>query len=154
MERKQNEWGHHPSFALFKVYALIKVLTSAPEYTRNVTPVCISTCCILRCTLGLLRKFCVLGLRWYCPAGSCGISVAHHKTVWDSSDVNLQLAKAGKLYRKQGSCAHLYQLKNWSIFLLSISVSLAGKTAEALIYHLFPWASKQKGRCCSPNNEV
>lgn len=111
-------------------------------------------CCILRCTLGLLRKFCVLGLRWYCPAGSCGISVAHHKPLWDSSDVDLQLAKAGKLYRKQGSCAHLYQLKNWSIFLLSISVSLAGKTAEALIYHLFPWASKQKGRCCSPNNEV
>lgn len=28
---------------------------------------------VLRCTLGLLRKFCVLGLRCYCPAGCCGI---------------------------------------------------------------------------------
>lgn len=73
MERKQNWWGHHPSFLLFKVYALIKVLASAPEYTRNVTPVCISTQMGFECTLRLPRKFCVLGLRCYCPAGCCGI---------------------------------------------------------------------------------
>lgn len=28
---------------------------------------------VLRCTLGLLRKFCVLGLRCYCPAVCCGV---------------------------------------------------------------------------------
>lgn len=100
---------YYPRFMLWLKYlwvllstpGMLHLLVSPPSW-------------VFRCTVGLPRESCVF------QQVVVALSVAHHQHPWDSSAMNLQLAKAGKLYRKQGSCARLYQLKNCSIFLLSI----------------------------------